>query len=41
MYVVCMCERVADDGEGASLEELARLLYTCRYISLTVDSDRD
>ena len=29
-----------DDGEGAGLEELARMSYTRRYISLAADSSR-
>ena len=40
MLCVCVSEYHRDDGEGVVLEGLARLSYTRRYISLTVDSSR-
>ena len=36
----CVSEYHRDDGEGVGLEELARLSYTRRYISLAADSAR-
>ena len=38
---VCESEYHRDDGEGADLEELDRLSYTRRCISLVADSVRD
>ena len=34
----CVNEYHRDDGEGEDLEEVARLSYTRRYISLTEES---
>ncbi len=33
----CVSEYHRDDGEGSGLEELDRLSYTLRYISLVAD----
>ncbi len=38
MLCVCVREYHRDDGEGEDLEEIPRLSYTRRYISLVVDS---
>jgi hypothetical protein len=36
-----VCILCRDNGEGVGLEELDRMSYTRRYISLTVESVRD
>jgi hypothetical protein len=41
MLCASLSEYHKDDGEGDVLKELCRLSYTRRYISLTVESDRD
>jgi hypothetical protein len=40
MLCTCVSEYHRDDGEGVVLEELTRLSYTRRFISLSVDSQR-
>ena len=41
MFCPCVNEYHRNDGEGVGLEDLVRLSYTGRYISLTVELARD
>jgi hypothetical protein len=37
----CVIEYHRDDGEGEDFQEVTQFSYTRRYISLSVESDRD